>query len=215
MPVVAVTGGVAAGKSTVTAVLAELGAHVIDADVLARQAVAPGSSALAQVIAHFGDTVEADDGSLDRQALGAIVFSNSEAREALNNIVHPEVRRLYDEALATAQRDSARVVVYDVPLLTEARFVREFDVVVVVHSPAPLRQERLRKERGFTEEQAVARIQSQASDDERLAVADIILDSSVSRFDTTEKARILFEVLASCWPDRLDEAPAVYQARTS
>lgn len=215
MPVVAVTGGVAAGKSTVTAVLSQLGAHVIDADLLARQAVAPGSTALAKIALRFGDSLISNDGELDRVALGAIVFSDSEAREELNAIVHPEVRSLYHHAVASAGANPSTIIVYDVPLLTEARSVTEFDLVVVVHSPSELRHKRLTAERGFTEEEATQRIRSQASDDERLAVADIVLDSSISLVDTTNKAAILFEVISSCWPDRLAEAPALYQARTS
>lgn len=215
MPVVAVTGGVAAGKSTVTAVLSELGAHVIDADLLARQAVAPGSTALAKIALRFGDSVINSDGELDRAALGALVFSDSEAREELNAIVHPEVRSLYHHAVASAGANPGTIIVYDVPLLTEARFVREFDLIVVVHTPSDLRHTRLTAERGFTDEEATNRIRSQATDEERLAVADIVLNSSVSLLDTTNKAAILFEAISSCWPDRLAEAPALYQARTS
>jgi dephospho-CoA kinase len=215
MPVVAVTGGVAAGKSTVTAVLSQLGAHVIDADLLARQAVAPGSTALAKIALRFGDSVISNDGELDRAALGAIVFSDSEAREELNAIVHPEVRSLYHQAVASAGANPSTIIVYDVPLLTEARSVREFGLIVVVHTPSDLRHTRLTAERGFTEEEATQRIRSQATDEERLAVADIVLDSSISLVDTTNKAAILFEVISSCWPDRLAEAPALYQERTS
>lgn len=215
MPVVAVTGGVAAGKSTVTAVLAEHGALVIDADVLARQAVLPGSDALVRIAGRFGSTVIAADGSLDRQALGHVVFTDSSAREGLNAIVHPEVKRLYGEALASAQRDPERVIVYDVPLLTEARSVAEFDLVVVVHTPAALRLKRLSEERGLTADEARDRIGAQSSDNQRLAIADIVVDTSVSLADTTEKATTLARVLLACWPDLLSDAPALYQAQTS
>jgi len=215
MPVVAVTGGVAAGKSAVTAVLSQLGANVIDADLLAREAVAPGSRALEKIALRFGEALISNNGELDRVALGAIVFSDSEARDELNAIVHPEVRSLYDQAVASAGEDPDTIIVYDVPLLTEARSVREFDLVVVVHAPSDLRHKRLTTERGFTEEEATQRIRAQASDEERLAVADIVLDSSVSLVDTTTKAAILFEAISSCWPDRLAQAPALYQARTS
>ncbi len=215
MPVVAVTGGVAAGKSTVTAVLADHGALVIDADVLARQAVTPGSRALGQIAAQFGNTVIAPDGSLDRHALGQLVFSDSVARGALNDIVHPEVKRLYDEALAKAQTDPDRVIVYDVPLLTEARSVEEFDLVVVVHAPAELRQKRLSDDRGFTDDDARARVAAQSSDEQRLAIADVVMDTSVSLADTRHKATILAQVLLACWPNALGDAPALYQAQTS
>lgn len=215
MPVVAVTGGVAAGKSTVTAVLASHGATVIDADMLARVAVERGSSALAKIRVAFGDAVIHGDGSLDRLALGALVFADDAARGVLNDIVHPEVKRLYTQALETAQKDPHTVIVYDVPLLTEARSVAEFDLVVVVHAPVELRWKRLTEERGLTAEEARSRTEAQATDEERLALADVVIDTSVSIEDTTRKAVILAQVLTQCWPDTLRDAPALYQAQTS
>ena len=215
MPIVAVTGGVAAGKSTVTRVFQALGAVVIDADVLARLAVAPGSHALEQISRRFGPEVINDDGSLNRQALGQQVFSNETLLAELNAIVHPEVKKLYQEAVSNAGSDSSRVIVYDIPLLTEARSADEFDLVVVVHAPAEVRHQRLVEFRGLTEEQASQRIQSQAGDSERLALADIVLDSSGPEELTVENAQKLFSVIEASWPDRLSEVPALYQARTS
>lgn len=215
MPVVAVTGGVAAGKSMVTQVLAGLGALVIDADVLAREAVVPGSAGLAAIESAFGPGVIADGGELDRAALAAIVFSDASKKNTLNQIVHPEVQRLYDRALKDAQANPHRVVIYDVPLLTEVRSAEEFDLVVVVDSPASLRHQRLVKHRGLSASEATKRINSQVTDDQRLVLADIVLDSSGSEAETRERARHLYEALATCWPDRLAEAPGLYRANTS
>jgi dephospho-CoA kinase len=215
MPVVAVTGGVAAGKSMVTHVLADLGAFVIDADVLAREAVVPGSVGLAAIESAFGPRVITEAGELDRAALAAIVFSDESKKITLNQIVHPEVQRLYDRALHDAQADPDRVVIYDVPLLTEVRSADEFDLVVVVDSPAPLRHQRLIEHRGLSASEATQRINAQVTDDQRLALADIVLDSSGSEAETRERARHLYDALAACWPDSLADAPGLYRANTS
>ncbi|MFN3706880.1 dephospho-CoA kinase [Microcella sp.] len=179
MDVVGLTGGIAAGKSTVATRLAELGAVVIDADRLAREAVQPGSPGLAAIVAHFGDAVLSDDGSLDRAALGRIVFADEEARGVLNGIVHPEVRRRYAEAVADARaNDPDAVIVYDVPLLAEARAADEFGTIVVVDAPAETRIARLVELRGMDRREAENRVGSQISDAERRAMADVVIDSS-------------------------------------
>ncbi len=181
MPLIALTGGIAAGKSTVASRLAELGAVVVDADRLSRQAVEVGSPGLSAIRERFGDTVIAGDGSLDRPALGAVVFSDEGARADLNAIVHPEVSRLSQEAFAAAfAEDPGRVVVYDVPLLAESRGAAEFDVVVVVHAPAEERIRRLVEIRRMTPAEAEGRVRAQADDAARLALADHVIDSSVS-----------------------------------
>jgi dephospho-CoA kinase len=205
MTILALTGGVAAGKSTVTEVLSSLGAHIIDADVLARKAVEPGTSAFDQIIARFGPAVLDESGGLNRGALGNIVFPDAQAREALNAIVHPEVKRLYDEALADAQGDPGRVTIYAVPLLGEARSTTEFDAVVVVDAPAATRVARLTEHRGLTEEQARARVEAQVSDEERVALADSVVDASGDLEQTRRAAHQLYEELVALWPDRLGE----------
>ena len=215
MPVIAVTGGVAAGKSSVTALFAQRGATVIDADVLARQAVEPGTPALEKIVARFGSEVLESDGSLNRRALGSRVFSHQDDREALNSIVHPEVRKLYDRAVEEASSDPGRIIIYDVPLLQEARSTEEFDLVIVVNAPAAIRAQRLQDFRGFSEEEASNRVGSQATDQQRLALADVVLDSSGTLEETLERAATLFSVIESCWPDRLDDVPALYQSQTS
>lgn len=181
---IGLTGGIAAGKSTVSARLAAHGLYLIDADVLAREAVEPGSAGLASIARHFGPGVLAADGSLDRPALGARVFADQKEREALGRIVHPEVRRLFRERLREIHaKDPEAIVVHDVPLLVENRMQGDYHLVVVVHAPASERLRRLVEDRGMDEEQARQRIAAQATDEERAAAADVILDNSGSRQD--------------------------------
>ncbi|MEN0128432.1 MAG: dephospho-CoA kinase [Brevundimonas sp.] len=178
---IGLTGGIASGKSVAAARLGELGAVVIDSDVLAREAVAPGSAGLEAVLDEFGPQVLASDGSLDRGALGALVFTDDDARARLNAIVHPIVRRLSAEReAAAAVADHGAVVVHDIPLLIETGQADAFHVLVVVHAPAILRVERLVAGRGLTRAEAESRIAAQASDAERLEVADVVLDGSGS-----------------------------------
>ncbi len=211
MPIVALTGGIAAGKSTVTAVLEQLGALVVDADVLARQAVQRGGRALAAIEARFGTTVIDASGELDRAALGAIVFSDPIARGDLELIVHPVVQELSRSAFSHASVAAPdRVLVYAIPLLTESARAEEFNLVVVVHAPTDERKRRLREHRALGDAEAAARVAAQGSDEERLALADIVIDASGTEDDTVARARVLYRVLAECWPDRLVEAPARY-----
>ena len=179
MPLIALTGGIASGKSTIAGRLAEHGAVVVDADALVREVQQPGSPVLEAIAAEFGPSVIRADGSLDRAALGARVFGDPEAVARLNRIVHPAVRaesaRRFAEAFAA---DPGAVVVYDVPLLVEARVDDPWDLVVVAHAPADIRRERLVALRGLSESDAAARIASQVSDDARLAVADVVIDTA-------------------------------------
>ena len=173
---IGLTGGIGSGKSTAAARLAELGATVIDHDLLARQAVAPGSDGLALVAAEFGADVVGRDGTLDRPALGAIVFADPEARTRLNAIVHPIVRRLADDAEAAVRTDDpGAVVVHEIPLLVETVQAADFDLVLVVHASEEVRVERLMRERGLSRVQALARIRAQATDEDRLAAATVVL----------------------------------------
>ncbi len=198
MDVIGLTGGIAAGKSTVARRLAEHGAVVIDADVLARTAVEPGSPGLAAVRSRFGDAVIAGDGSLDRAALGQLVFADAGARTALNAIVHPEVARLYRERLAEIERSQPdAIVVYDVPLLVEARSADEFALVVVAHAPADVRVERLVTMRGVDRASAERRVAAQATDDERLAIADVVIDTSGTIESTEQQTDALWRQLVA------------------
>lgn len=208
MPIVALTGGVAAGKSTVSRVLEECGAVVVDADLLAREAVSVGSPALAQIVTRFGPRVIDGSGALDRAALGELVFGDDDARHVLEDIVHPVVRALSRDRLHAAQlADPMRVVVYVVPLLAESQRHEEFDVVVVVDTPADQRSERLVQHRGLSLSEATQRVRAQATDAVRREIADVVLDSSESVAATERQARSLYAALAECWPDRLSEVP--------
>lgn len=199
MRIIGLTGGIAAGKSTVSRRWAEHGAVVVDADRLARQAVAPGSPGLARVAERFGTGVLAPDGSLDRPALGSIVFADAAARKDLEGITHPEVWRLARQAFDAAEAaDPDAVVVYDVPLLAEARGSRpiRFDAVVVVDAPAAQRVERLVEHRGMAHEEAERRVGAQASDTERLALADHVVDATGSLEDTLRSADEVWQRIA-------------------
>ena len=170
---IGLTGGIGSGKSSVARRLAELGAVVFDADAAAREVVEPGTEGLAAVVAEFGPEVLGPDGALDRAALARVVFENDAARTRLNGIVHPLVRRRAAEVVASAPADA--VVVQDVPLLVETGQAGRYDLVVVVEAPEAVRAERLRRDRGMTEEEARARMAAQATDAERRAVADVVL----------------------------------------
>lgn len=207
--VVALTGGIAAGKTTVTDVFTDAGIAVVDADQVARDAVAPASEALAAIATRFGREVLHSDGSLNREALGQIVFNSPADREALNQIVHPAVWKLSRDAFAVHSKASPDVpLVYAVPLLAESNRVDEFDAVIVVDAPAELRMRRLIKYRGMSEKEASSRIKAQATDEQRRAIADVLIDSSRSVDDTQTAARKCADALWAAWPDSLDTLPA-------
>jgi len=185
MLLVGLTGGIGAGKSTVAARLAELGAHIIDADQLARDAVAPGSPGLAQVAATFGSEILDATGALDRAALGGIVFADHEARTRLEGIVHPEVSRLSGEAIARwRESDPTGIVIYDIPLLVESKNAYNFDAVVVLTVPNATRIDRLVSLRGMSQDEAQRRVAAQATEDQRRERADYIIDASTTLENT-------------------------------
>ena len=194
---VGLTGGIGSGKSEVARRLAERGAVLIDADVAAREVVVPGSPGLAQIAAAFGEGVLRPDGSLDRERLGATVFADPSLRATLNAIVHPLVRTWMEEAERAAVRAApppGPVIVHDVPLLAESRGKAGFDVVIVVDVPPELQVERLVRLRGMAADQARARMAAQASREQRLAVADIVIDNSGSLDDVDRR-------IAEVWAD--------------
>jgi dephospho-CoA kinase len=172
---IGLTGGIGSGKSTVSSLLAARGAVVVDADVIAREVVEPGTPGLAAVAEAFGTGVLADDGSLDRPALAAVVFADPDARSRLDAIVHPLVRARSVELMTGLAPDA--VVVNDVPLLVETGQAGSYDLVLVVEADAEKRVARL-VQRGLTASDARARMAAQATDDERRAVADVVLDNS-------------------------------------
>jgi dephospho-CoA kinase len=195
MYLIGLTGGIASGKSLVSSRLVELGAVLVDADVLAREVVEPGTPGLAAIAEHFGPGVIAADASLDRAALGAIIFADPEQRAVLNDITHPAVWRRARELFAAAPRDA--VVVYDVPLLVEGAKGRklDFDLIVVVDATLETRMQRLVENRGMTREEASHRLNSQASDAERLAVADVVIDNNGTIEETKRAVDRLWESL--------------------
>lgn len=198
MRLIGLTGGIASGKSLVSARLRELGAVVVDADVLAREAVEPGSPGLGRIVEAFGSGILRADGSLDRPALGALVFGDPERLAVLNAIVHPEVQRLATAAFEAAGRaDPRAIVVYDVPLLAENadRLAPQFDEIVVVTADAEERVRRMVEQRGMTEAEARSRIASQATEAERLALADRVIDNSGSRDATLRQVDELWRAL--------------------
>jgi dephospho-CoA kinase len=197
---IGLTGGIASGKSAVAARLRELGAVVVDADAVAREVVEPGEPALERIAAEFGPGVIAADGTLDRPALGAIVFADPERRETLNGIVHPAVwertTRHFEEAEAA---DPAAIVVYDVPLLVEGRAGRSygFDTVVVVEAAAAERIRRMVELRGMDRAEAERRIAAQATDAERRAIADHVIDADGTLEQTLAQVDALWPALSS------------------
>jgi len=175
---VGLTGGIGTGKSEVSARLAEQGAVVIDADAIAREVVEPGTEGLAEVVEAFGPGVLLPDGTLDRPRLGEIVFADPELRGKLNAIVHPRVGARMAELEREAR--SGSIVVLDVPLIAESGRTDGYDLVVVVDAPPRVQVDRLVRRRGMTREQAKARMAAQASREQRLAIADIVIDNSGS-----------------------------------
>lgn len=198
MPLIALTGGIASGKSTIAGRLAEHGATVVDADQIVRDVQAPGTRVLREIAATFGDEMIAADGSLDRAALGARVFGDDEALERLNAIVHPAVREESARRFAAAfAEDPTAVVVYDVPLLVEARVDDPWDTIVVAHAPAEERLRRLVEIRGMERGAAQDRIDAQVSDEKRLAIADVVIDTSGTLEQTIEQTDAVWKQLTS------------------
>ena len=177
--VVGLTGGIASGKSTVSALLRELGAVVICADQLAREVVAPGSAGLAAIVARFGAEFVGADGALDRSRLGDLVFSDPAARRDLEAILHPLIREAFAAGVARAHSGNpGAVVVYDAPLLIEAGAHREVDKVMVVRVDEATQLKRLMARDGLTEVEARGRIHAQMSDRDRLSHANAVLDGT-------------------------------------
>jgi dephospho-CoA kinase len=190
---VGLTGGIASGKSTVAAMLVDLGAVLIDGDALAREVVARGTPGLDQVVAEFGEEVLTPDGDLDRPALGRIVFADEAARRRLEAITHPLIFVRYAELEAAAPPDA--VVVHDIPLLAESGRADTFDAVVVVDVPVEVQVERMVRDRGWTREEAESRIAAQASREDRLAIATHVIDNTGSLADLETRVREVYAEL--------------------
>lgn len=187
---VGLTGGVASGKSTVSAILEELGAVVVDADVLAREVVAPGTEGLAEVVDAFGPGVLTPDGALDRPALGALVFAEEARRRELERIIHPRVRARAAEIEAAAP--AGAVVVHDIPLLAETGQAGSFDAVLVVDVPVETQVQRMVEQRGMSRVDAEARVAAQATREDRLAVATYVVDNTGTREELRARVAAVF-----------------------
>jgi dephospho-CoA kinase len=197
MLLVGLTGNIASGKSTVARRLVTRGATLVDADLLARQAVRPGTPALARIVARWGRAVLAPDGVLDRGVLRARVFEHADELDALNAIVHPEVGRLRDAAVAAARARGDRVVVCDIPLLFEKDLAGEFDAIVLVDAPRTVRLERLVHDRGLREPEAMAMIAAQMPAELKRARADYVIDNDGTRGELEARADAVWAALAA------------------
>lgn len=187
---IGLTGGIASGKSTVSSMLAELGAVIIDSDLAAREVVAPGTPGLAAVVAEFGESLLTADGELDRPALGALVFADEGARRRLEAIVHPlvfEVNRAREAAAAPGA-----LVVHDIPLLAESGRADTFDAVIVVDAPTDVQVERMVRDRGMSRADAEARIAAQSSREDRLAVATHVIENTGTLADLQARVAEVF-----------------------
>lgn len=180
MLLIGLTGNIASGKSTVARLFGNRGATIIDADILSRRAVEVGTPAYDAIINRWGSAVLFPDGTLDRAALRRLVFPNPEALEVLNSIIHPEVLRLRDEELTAASKRGDRIVVCDIPLLFERRLTEEFDGIILVDAPRPIRLERLMRDRGLSHEEAMHMIAAQMPAELKRARADFVIDNTGS-----------------------------------
>ena len=198
MLLVGLTGGIGSGKSEVSRLLAAHGAVIIDADAIAREVVEPGTPGLSAVVAAFGPDVLAADGSLDRDKMAAVVFTDPAARSRLNAIVHPLVgARTFELIAAAADADPHAVVVNDVPLLVEAGLQDRYDAIVVVASKPETQISRLVEQRGMTEADAAARIAAQAPLADKLAVADFVIDNDGDRATLAARVEQVWADLAA------------------
>jgi dephospho-CoA kinase len=197
MRIIGLTGNIAAGKSAVAARLAALGAHLVDADLLAREAVAPGSPALAAIVARWGPGMLTAAGTLDRAALRHLVFRDATERAALDAIVHPEVARRRETAVAAAEAAGADLVVCDIPLLFEAGLEDTVDAVILVDAPESVRRDRIVRDRGLTPADADAMIAAQMPSERKRARADYIIDNTGTREALVAQVDALWHSLAN------------------
>ncbi|MEK7239604.1 MAG: dephospho-CoA kinase [Gemmatimonadota bacterium] len=197
MLLIGLTGNIAAGKTAVARHFEAWGATLIDADALAREAVAPGTPALRAITARWGPAVLAPDGSLDRAALRRVVFADPAERAALDAIVHPEVARLRDLAVATARARGDRLVVCAIPLLFETGLENTVAGIVLVDAPRALRLERLMRDRGLDAAEAAAMIDAQWPSERKRARADWIIDNAGTPSELEARARVVFDELAA------------------
>jgi dephospho-CoA kinase len=205
MRLIGLTGNIASGKTAVSEMLSERGATIIDADVLARDAVMKGSPALDQIVAKWGKGVLDAQGNLDRAALRHVVFDNQDDLDALNEIVHPEVLKRRDDEINAARARGDKVVVAVIPLLFERHLADEFDSIVLVDAPRSSRLDRIVKERGIDEAEAMKMIASQMPSDLKRARADYVIENAGSREDLEDEVSRVWEEIVD---SSLDTAAA-------
>ncbi|HUQ48004.1 MAG TPA: dephospho-CoA kinase [Gemmatimonadaceae bacterium] len=208
MRLIGLTGNIASGKSAVSDLLAARGATIIDADVLARDAVTKGSPALDAIVARWGDGVLDKDGNLDRAALRHVVFDNQEDLESLNEIIHPDVRRRRLEEIAAAKARGDKIVVSVIPLLFERHLAEEFDSIILVDSPRSVRLDRIVRDRGIDEAEAMKMIASQMPSDLKRARADYVIENSGTLEDLEAEVNRVWDAIVSGGVSSLDTAAA-------
>src|SRR5712671_3985477 len=209
MILIGLTGNIASGKSEVARMLADRGATLIDADVLAREAVRPETQALKDIVKRWGKDILKKDGSLDRAALRQIVFADQNELDALNRIVHPGVTRLRDREIARARERGDPIVVCVIPLLFERNIVEEFDAIILVDAPRPLRLERLVTTRGLEETEAMNMIASQMPAELKRARADHCIDNTGSLQDLERNVDALWSSLQRDAGDTVRKVPGI------
>lgn len=195
------TGGIASGKSTVAAMLAEAGARIVDADRIARRVVRKGQPAWHEIVAHFGEAILQDDGQIDRDALGAIIFHDAEAQKSLNRIVHPRVMAsMAREVRETAAAHPDALIVMDVPLLIESGLHTTVPIVILVYVPASVQQDRLMRRDGLSAADATARMRAQMPIDDKRAHAHYIIDNTGGREATRRQVLAIYRRILSGEP---------------
>jgi dephospho-CoA kinase len=193
--IIGLTGSIASGKSTVSAMLTKLGITVIDADIEARLAVEPGEKAYNDIVSHFGTEVLEEDGKINRPALGSIIFNNEEKRLLLNSIVHPAVRERMAMKRQQAEAANEKAVVLDIPLLFESKLTGLVEKIIVVYVDEKTQLERLMSRNGFSEEEALSRIKSQTPLKEKVDLADEVIDNT----GTIEQSRQQLKKILNKW----------------
>ncbi|MBZ8177177.1 dephospho-CoA kinase [Corynebacterium poyangense] len=194
---IGLTGGIGSGKSTMAALLSQHGLRVIDADAIAREIVEPGQPALTELVEHFGSEIIQSDGQLDRARLAQLAFSSPEETEVLNRITHPRIAQETQRRFDEAERDGETAIIYDMPLLVENGHYHDMDLNVVVEVDREERIRRLTTSRGLAKDDVKRRIAAQATDGERRAVADVIIDNNGSVEDLRPQIKKLLNRIAS------------------
>jgi dephospho-CoA kinase len=184
--VIGLTGGIASGKSTVSAMFADMGINVIDADIEARLAVEPGEKAYNDIVSHFGSEILEEDGAINRQKLGSIIFNNEDKRLLLNSIVHPAVRERMAQKRELAEKAKEKAIVLDIPLLFESKLTGLVDKIILVYVDEDTQLERLMKRNGFSEAEALSRIKSQMPLKDKVKLADAVIDNGGSIEETRQ-----------------------------